>query len=86
MASVGAEAGGFVRSRGDAPAPDLQLDLLPGPAPTPDLAPPEHRGVAVLVAAVAAGSRGRVLLRSADPMRAPVLPKRDSRCVHLCLA
>ena len=34
MASVGAEAGGFVRTRDDAPAPDLQLGLLPGPAPT----------------------------------------------------
>jgi choline dehydrogenase len=73
MASVGAEAGGFVRSRGDASAPDLQLGLLPGPAPTPDLAPPEHRGVAVLVAAVAAASRGQVLLRSADPMARPLV-------------
>jgi choline dehydrogenase len=73
MASVGAEAGGFVRTRGDAPAPDLQLGLLPGPAPTPDLAPPDHRGVAVLVAAVAADSRGRVMLRSADPAARPLV-------------
>lgn len=73
MASLGAEAGGFVRTRDDAPAPDLQLGLLPGPAPTPDLAPPDHRGVAVLVAAVATGSRGRVLLRSADPTARPLV-------------
>jgi choline dehydrogenase len=73
MASLGAEAGGFVRARSDAPAPDLQLGLLPGPAPAPDLAPPAHRGVAVLVAAVAAGSRGRVMLRSADPSARPLV-------------
>jgi choline dehydrogenase len=73
MASVGAEAGGFMRTRSDAPAPDLQLGLLPGPAPTPDLAPPEHRGVAMLVAAVAAESRGRVMLRSADPTARPLV-------------
>jgi choline dehydrogenase len=73
MASVGAEVGGFVRNHSDAPAPDLQLGLLPGPAPTPDLAAPDHRGVAVLVAAVAAGSRGRVLLRSADPAARPLV-------------
>ncbi|MFI5896810.1 GMC family oxidoreductase [Actinoplanes sp. NPDC051513] len=73
MASVGAEAGGFVRTRADTLAPDLQLGLLPGPAPTPDLAPPDHRGVAVLVAAVAAGSRGQVTLRSADPAARPLV-------------
>jgi choline dehydrogenase len=49
------------------------LGLLPGPAPTPDLAPPEHRGVAVLVAAVAARSRGRVMLRSTDPAARPLV-------------
>lgn len=73
MASVGAEAGGFVAVLDGARAPDLQLGLLPGPAPVPDLAPPDRRGVAVLVGAVATGSRGRVVLRSADPMRRPLV-------------
>jgi choline dehydrogenase-like flavoprotein len=40
--------------RGDAPEIGM-----PAAAPAPDLAPPAHRGMAVLVAAVAAGSRGK---------------------------
>jgi choline dehydrogenase len=71
MASVGAEAGGFARTIAAAPAPDLQLGLLPGPAPTDAFAPPDHRGVATLVAAVAAESRGEVTLAAADPMARP---------------
>jgi choline dehydrogenase len=73
LASVGAEAGGFVRTSDGRPAPDLQLGLLPGPAPTPDLAPPDHRGVAMLLGAVATGSRGRVELRSGDPQTRPLV-------------
>jgi choline dehydrogenase len=73
MASVGAEAGAFVRTRDDLAAPDLQMGLLPGPAPTPDPAPPHGRGVSMLVAAVAVGSRGRVLLRSTDPAAPPLV-------------
>jgi choline dehydrogenase len=71
MSSLGAEAGGFVRTDPDLPAPDLQLGLLPGPAPAADMAPPDHRAVAVLVAAVAAESRGSVTLASADPFTRP---------------
>jgi choline dehydrogenase len=71
MASVGAEAGGFARATPAAPAPDLQLGLLPGPAPGADFAPPDHRGVATLVAAVAAESRGEVTLAGADPLARP---------------
>jgi choline dehydrogenase len=73
IASLGAETGGFARSRDDLPAPDLQLGLLPGPAPAPDLAPAQRRGVAILVGAVAARSRGSVTLRSADPMTRPAV-------------
>ena len=73
MASVGAEAGGFVRTVAGAPAPDLQLGLVPGPAPGPDLAPPDRRGVSLLVAAVATRSRGRVRLRSPNPAHRPLV-------------
>ncbi len=76
VASLGAEAGGFVRSRDGLPAPDVQLGLLPGPAPTPEMAPPGRRGVAILVGAVAARSRGSVTLRSADPMTRPAVDPR----------
>ncbi|MCO1660919.1 GMC family oxidoreductase [Pseudonocardia humida] len=73
MASLGAETGGFVRTRDDLPAPDLQLGLLPGPAPTPDMSPPQRRGVSLLVGAVAARSRGSVTLRRADPAVRPLI-------------
>jgi choline dehydrogenase len=73
MSSLGAEAGGFVRTGEALPAPDLQLGLLPGPAPTPDMAPPTHRAVALLVGAVAARSRGSVTLRSRDATIRPLV-------------
>jgi len=73
MASLGAEAGGFVRTSASLPAPDLQLGIIPGPAPTPDMAPPDRRGVTVLVGAVAAGSRGSIRLRSANPADRPLV-------------
>jgi choline dehydrogenase len=73
IASLGAEAGGFARSRDPLPAPDLQFGLLPGPAPAPDMSPPQRRGVAMLVGAIAARSRGSVRLRSADPLARPAV-------------
>jgi choline dehydrogenase len=73
MASFGAEAGGFTRSRGELPAPDLQFGAIPGPPPLPELGPPTERAVGTLVGAVHVGSRGRVTLASADPAARPVV-------------
>jgi choline dehydrogenase len=73
MASFGAEAGGFTRSGGDRPAPDLQLGAVPGPPPLPGFGPPSERAVGTLVCAVHVRSRGRVLLASADPAARPVV-------------
>lgn len=73
MASFGAEAGGFARSRGDRPAPDLQFGAIPGPPPLPELGPPTQRAVGTLVGAVQVRSRGRVMLASADPAAGPVV-------------
>jgi choline dehydrogenase len=73
MSSLGAEAGGFVRTRRELPAPDLQLGLLPGPAPAPENTPPTRRAVAMLIGAVAPRSRGSVTLRSADPTARPAV-------------
>jgi choline dehydrogenase len=67
MASFGAEAGGFTRSSGDRPAPDLQFGAIPGPPPLLELGPPTQRAVGTLVGAVHVCSRGRVTLASADP-------------------
>ncbi len=73
MASSGAETGGFERTRADAPAPDLQLGAIAGPAPGGDLAPPDRRGVSILLIALDVASRGRVALRSADPHDRPAI-------------
>jgi choline dehydrogenase len=73
MASFGAEAGGFGRSGGDRPAPDLQFGAIPGPPPLPELGPPSQRAVGTLVGAVHVRSRGRVRLASADPAARPLV-------------
>jgi len=73
MASFGAEAGGFARSSGDRPAPDLQFGAVPGPPPLPEFGPPTERAVGTLVGAVHVHSRGRVMLASADPAARPVV-------------
>jgi choline dehydrogenase len=73
FASTGAETIGFTRTREGLPAPDLQHGPLPGPAPDPALAMPDRRGIALLVMAVDAASRGSVTLRSADPRAKPVI-------------
>jgi choline dehydrogenase-like flavoprotein len=73
MASFGAEAGGFARSSGDRPAPDLQFGAIPGPPPLPELGPPTERAVGTLVGAVHVRSRGRVALASADPAARPLV-------------
>jgi choline dehydrogenase len=73
MASFGAEAGGFARSSGDRPAPDLQFGAIPGPPPLPELGPPTQRAVGTLVGAVHVRSRGRVTLASPDPAARPLV-------------
>jgi choline dehydrogenase len=73
MASFGAEAGGFARSSGDRPAPDLQFGAIPGPPPLPELGPPTRRAVGTLAGAVHVRSRGRVTLASADPAARPLV-------------
>ena len=71
MSSCGAEAGGFVGTRAGLDAPDLQIGVIPGPAPGPT--PPDRRGVTMLVDAAHVRSRGSVTLRSADPGVAPAV-------------
>ena len=73
LASFGAEAGGFTRSDGDRPAPDLQFGAIPGPPPLPELGPPTERAVGTLLGAVHVRSRGRVTLASADPSVRPIV-------------
>lgn len=73
LASCGADAGGFVRSRPDAPAPDLQFTVIGMPPPFPEPAKPGVRAFSVGVAALDVRSEGRVRLRSPDPRDAPAI-------------
>lgn len=73
LASVGSEAGGFVRSRADLAAPDLQFNALPGPRPDDDMKLPDWGGVSMVVGVIEVSSRGRVSLRSADPGTRPAM-------------
>lgn len=66
-----AEAGGFVRSRSDLQAPDLQYHALPSPFVDQGLTEPPGRAVTLLIALVSVASRGRVSLRSSDPRWKP---------------
>lgn len=68
-----AEAGGFWRSDPALPAPDIQWHVLPVPYQNYGLADPAIRALSVLVTLVAAGSRGRIRLRSADPRHKPAI-------------
>lgn len=71
LASNGGEAGGFLRTRAGLAAPDLQLLVCPPPPLGRD--PGQPPAVAVLVTAVAVGSRGWIRLRSADPDIPPAI-------------
>lgn len=73
MASLGAEAAAFVRTRRGLRAPDLQMGAIPGPAPDDSLSMPGRRAVATLLIAAGARSRGRLTLGSADPSARPVI-------------
>ena len=73
MASIGSEAGGFVRSRAGLAAPDLQFNALPGPRPNDDLTLPDWGGISMVVGVIDVCSRGRVSLRSADPGTRPAM-------------
>ncbi len=72
-ASNVAEAGGFVRTKPDLPAPDLQYHVLATPFLDQGLADPDKRMISVFVTVVEVASRGRITLRSADPRWKPVI-------------
>jgi choline dehydrogenase len=76
LASSGLEAGGFARSREDLPAPDLQYGTIASamaPDPEHGMAQPGWRGVSTLVIGIDVRSRGRLTLRSADPLEKPLI-------------
>ncbi len=73
FASNIAEAGGFVRTTPDLPAPDLQYHVLGVPFVRQGLVDTPERMISVFVTPVAVASRGTITLRSADPRWKPVI-------------
>ncbi|HYS31477.1 MAG TPA: GMC family oxidoreductase N-terminal domain-containing protein [Streptosporangiaceae bacterium] len=68
-----AQSGGFARTDSGLPAPDIQWHALPVPFRNGGLADPADRGMSVLVTLVDVRSRGRIMLRSADPRHKPLI-------------
>jgi len=65
------EACGFVRTRPELDAPDLELAFAPVPFINHGLAPPPGHGITIGSIAVTPRSVGEITLRSADPFAAP---------------
>ena len=65
------EAGGFVRSLPDLPAPDLQFTFIPVWALRSRPDPPKGHGFILVTLLLRPQSRGSVSLRSGDPLDAP---------------
>lgn len=68
-----AEAGGFVRVAGGAPAPDVQLHVAPVQFLDEGVRDPEAHGVWVSPCLLTPRSRGSVRLASADPSAKPIV-------------
>jgi choline dehydrogenase len=74
LASNGIEAFAFTQVRpGPVPAPDLELMITPLDVRNQFLEPPQVHAFGIGVAVVAPRSRGRVSLRSADPLQPPAI-------------
>lgn len=72
LGSNAAEAGGYLRTQSGLDRPDIQVTFVVGMRMRVDSLPREH-GVAIMVHLMRPRSRGRLLLRSADPQAAPLL-------------
>jgi choline dehydrogenase len=74
LASSGVEGFAFTQVRpGPVAAPDLEILFLPFEARAEFLEPPREHAFSLGAAVVAPRSRGRVILRSADPLEPPAI-------------
>jgi choline dehydrogenase len=73
FASNLAEAGGFARVGGDAPAPDIQFHVAPVHIVDEGMRDPEAHGVWVSPCLLTQRSRGSVRLASSDPTAKPIV-------------
>ena len=68
-----AEAGGFMRTRDDLEAPDIQFHFAPARFQSEGLVPGDGHGFAVGACVLAPKSRGFVVLGSPDPTAKPLI-------------
>ena len=68
-----AETGGFLRTRSDLPAPDIQWHAAPAEFDNEGLSDPSGRGFTMAPTLVAVNSRGQIRLRNGDPSSAPLI-------------
>jgi choline dehydrogenase len=73
LTSNAAETGGFVRTRGGLPAPDVQFHMLPALFLEEGLAPTTENGMILTACVLKPESRGSVLIRSAEPSSKPAI-------------
>jgi choline dehydrogenase len=68
-----AEAGGFIRTRADLPAPDVQLHFAPSAFAAEGLVPAEAHGLACGACVLKPRSRGYVAVGSPEPTAKPII-------------
>jgi choline dehydrogenase len=76
LASNGPEVGGFVRTRDESPAPDVQFHVAPMMFVDGGLAAPTEHAISYGPCVLAPASRGRVSIMSADPTVKPSIEHR----------
>lgn len=76
LASNGPEVGGFLRTRSDSPAPDVQFHVAPMMFVDGGLHPPTEHAISYGPCVLAPESRGRVSIMSADPTVKPFIAHR----------
>jgi len=68
-----AEAGAFLRTHSDAPAPDIQLHFVPAFWMNHALDRPQGSGFTIGVTQLRPGARGAITLRAANPLEPPAI-------------
>jgi len=73
MSSNVAETGGFLKTRSDLPAPDIQWHTVPAEFDEEGLRDPSGPGITVAPTLVAVNSRGQIRLRDSNPEHSPLI-------------
>jgi len=76
LTSNGGEAGAFIKTRPELPAPDIQVAFVPMATDNHGLYRPEGHGFTIAIAQLRPQSRGFIALRSHDPLDSPAIQPR----------